>query len=93
MVKPQKTVSCPYCGATIPRNAPSCPECGSDEQTGWSDQTYLDGIDLGEDHDYEKTLENEFSTKKHRRTCSLPQTITAVILLLLFVIAIIRALV
>jgi len=61
MVKPQKTVSCPYCGATIPSNAASCPECGSDEQTGWSEQTYLDGIDLGEDHDDETTRDNDFS--------------------------------
>lgn len=39
---------CPNCGADVPGNAKSCPECGSDENTGWSDDTYLDGISLPE---------------------------------------------
>lgn len=37
---------CPNCGADVPGGASSCPECGSDENTGWSDRTYLDGISL-----------------------------------------------
>jgi hypothetical protein len=41
---------CPNCGADVPGGATSCPECGSDENTGWSEDTYLDGVTLpGED--------------------------------------------
>lgn len=44
---------CPNCGADVPGGAESCPECGSDERTGWSEDTYLDGVSLpgGEDDD------------------------------------------
>jgi len=37
---------CPNCGADVPGGAKSCPECGSDENTGWSEDTYLDGVSL-----------------------------------------------
>ena len=37
---------CPNCGAEVDANATSCPECGSDERTGWSDDTLYDGLDL-----------------------------------------------
>jgi hypothetical protein len=37
---------CPNCGADVPGGSASCPECGSDDRTGWSEDTYLDGISL-----------------------------------------------
>ncbi len=37
---------CPHCGADVPGGSKSCPECGSDEHTGWSEDTYLDGVSL-----------------------------------------------
>jgi len=37
---------CPNCGADVPGGSTSCPECGSDEHTGWSEDTYLDGVTL-----------------------------------------------
>ena len=41
---------CPNCGADVPGGSESCPECGSDDRTGWSEDTYLDGVTLpGED--------------------------------------------
>ena len=40
------TFSCPVCGADVPRKAKSCPECGACEKSGWSEDHYLDGIDL-----------------------------------------------
>lgn len=40
------TFSCPVCGADVPRNAKSCPECGACEKSGWSEDRYLDGVDL-----------------------------------------------
>ncbi len=37
---------CPNCGAEVSLKALSCPECGSDEKTGWSEDTMYDGLDL-----------------------------------------------
>lgn len=37
---------CPNCGAEVPVKALSCPECGSDEKTGWSEDTMYDGLDF-----------------------------------------------
>jgi hypothetical protein len=38
--------ACPNCGAEVPIKAKSCPDCGSDENTGWSEDTMYDGLDL-----------------------------------------------
>ncbi len=43
--------NCPVCGEEVPRNAKSCPECGACDKSGWSDDQYLDGLDLP-DEDY-----------------------------------------
>jgi hypothetical protein len=53
-------ICCPHCGGEINKNASSCPHCGSDEKTGWSQDTYLDGIDLSEDRSYEDICRQEF---------------------------------
>ena len=37
---------CPNCGADVPAGAAACRECGSDESTGWSEDTLYDGLDL-----------------------------------------------
>jgi hypothetical protein len=39
---------CPNCGAEVTQGASACPECGSDDATGWSEETLYDGIDLPE---------------------------------------------
>ena len=55
---------CPNCGAKVPRNAKACPECGSDEQTGWSEESHVDGLDLpDESFDYEDFVKREFEGK------------------------------
>jgi zinc ribbon protein len=55
---------CPNCGAEVPRNAKACPECGSDEQTGWSEESRVDGLDLPDDNfDYEDFVKREFQGK------------------------------
>ena len=46
---------CPNCGAEVPVKALSCPECGSDEKTGWSEDTMYDGLDLPA---FEETRDN-----------------------------------
>ena len=57
-------VNCPYCGASIKKNATACPECGSDEMTGWSEFSYMDGITTVDEEEYDELYENEFSQKK-----------------------------
>lgn len=75
----------------IKRKAKACPHCGSDERTGWSDETYLDGIDLGDDIDYEEMVAKEFSNKNYsQQWWKSWRVVTAIVLLLLFLIVILR---
>jgi hypothetical protein len=60
MPRNAETIPCPYCGEPIKKNAPACPYCGSDERTGWSEERYLDDVDLPEDTDYDEILRKEF---------------------------------
>ncbi|MEZ5323426.1 MAG: hypothetical protein R3F34_19690 [Planctomycetota bacterium] len=39
---------CPVCGSDVPVGALACKECGSDDETGWSEDTAYDGLDLPE---------------------------------------------
>jgi len=57
-------VVCPFCGEPISRNAKACRHCGSDEKTGWSENTYLDGIDIPDQTEYNELLESEFGSPK-----------------------------
>ncbi len=61
---PKETVACVYCGEQIDANASACPHCGSDENTGWSEETYLDGIDFVDEDQYEEIREQEFGNKR-----------------------------
>jgi len=87
----EDTVACPNCGEQIKRNAAACPHCGSDERTGWSDATYLDGIGLPDDVDYDSIVDAEFGENKgtHPKVPTL-YVIVAAIILALFVIGILR---
>lgn len=40
------TFACPNCGSDVRADALACRECGSDADTGWSDATLYDGLDL-----------------------------------------------
>ena len=52
---------CPHCGADIPPGARLCPECGADEQTGWSDEARVGGLDLpDQEFDYDEFVQREF---------------------------------
>lgn len=62
MLRNFDVVHCPLCGGEIKKNAASCPHCGSDDKTGWSPDTYLDGIDLPDDVSYEDIRQEEFGT-------------------------------
>lgn len=38
--------TCPVCGQEVRGDALACPGCGSDDETGWSEDTEYDGVDL-----------------------------------------------
>ena len=56
--------TCLFCGMEIAEDAKSCRHCGSDENTGWSESQYLDGIDLDDDFDYDDAYNEEFGDGK-----------------------------
>ncbi|MGA2603096.1 MAG: zinc-ribbon domain-containing protein [Verrucomicrobiia bacterium] len=67
---PRDEFICPNCGAEVPANAKACPECGSDEKTGWSDDTIYDGTDIEdpEEFDYDDWKRREVEGRGPRRT-------------------------
>jgi hypothetical protein len=86
-------VPCPYCGELIKANVKACSYCGSDEQTGWSENTYLDGIDLGDDFNYDELAAKEFSSGKHSISWWKSwKTILAAVMVFLFLFLIFRVL-
>ncbi|MBN2036796.1 MAG: zinc-ribbon domain-containing protein [Chitinispirillaceae bacterium] len=85
MARDNRTISCPHCGESIKRDAAACPYCGSDEKTGWSTDTYLDGVDLPDDIDYEDLRAREFNGSSGRKPQQSWMVITAIIVLAAFV--------
>jgi hypothetical protein len=47
----EDTFACPICGAEVRVGTPSCLNCGSDDETGWSEDTLYDGLGLAESTD------------------------------------------
>ena len=61
------TFTCPVCGADVPRRAKACPECGACEKSGWSEDRYLDGLDLpDENFDHREFTRLEFGRGSRR---------------------------
>ena len=89
-------VACPHCGERIARKARSCRHCGSDDRTGWSEATYLDGIDLPDEEDYADSLEREGFRKRAPRAAGKRDAgrwlwgAVASVLILLFVLFLLR---
>ena len=87
-------VPCPHCGEEIKSNAHSCPHCGSDDETGWSEGTYLDGIDIPDEDSYEEIRRNEFGDRERLRTVShrLIIIILSVVVIVVFIVCILMRL-
>lgn len=83
---------CPHCGAEVPRGARACPECGSDEQTGWSEETNTGGLDLPDDEfNYEEYVKKEFGGGSPKpRGVRWIWWIVAVLIIVGFVVMLIR---
>ncbi len=79
---------CPNCGTDLSENAKVCPNCGSDESTGWSENTYLDGLGIPFEDEYAEIKESEFKSKRKRQVTWV--AVVGLILLILFVVMIFR---
>jgi RNA polymerase subunit RPABC4/transcription elongation factor Spt4 len=86
------TFTCPNCGAEISTKARACPECGSDEKTGWSDETIYDGtgIEDPEEFDYEVWKRRESGGGKRMGKREWLWWFVAVLVLAVFVWLLIR---
>jgi hypothetical protein len=93
MVQANNTIPCPHCGEPIKHDAKSCWSCGSDEKTGWSNGAYMDGIDTGEDFNYDEMLAKEFPhlAKKKKPKISW-MTIVGAVVLFFFIAAFVKIL-
>jgi len=79
--------NCPNCGEPVPWKAKACPHCGSDENTGWSENTYLDSVDLYDEDDYQETLRREFGIPpRGARRRNILLGFTAAVILILFLL-------
>lgn len=91
--------ACPHCGERLKRNARSCRHCGSDDSTGWSEATYLDGADLPDEGDYAGSLEREGLRKRAAGIPARPDLrrwlsgAVATLLILLFLLWLLRGMV
>ncbi len=84
-----ETFLCPNCGAEVPVGSASCPECGSDERTGWSEDTLYDGLDLPDpdDFDYDEWLRRETGGERFpARSWGIAAVAVAAVLLLLYLL-------
>jgi hypothetical protein len=81
--------TCPNCGEDVPPNAKACPECGADETTGWSETAYTSDLDLplsDEEFNYEEYKKREFGTASKPNGIAWYWWVTAIILLLAFLL-------
>jgi len=83
---------CPCCGAQVASGARACPDCGSDERTGWSQNTYLDGLDLPgmDESDYEEMLAREFSSPKSKSRIEWKTIVGVILLVAMFLLFALR---
>jgi len=85
------TFECPVCGEDVPAKAKACPHCGACEKSGWNaDARGADGLDLPEDDfDYEKFAHEEFGSPAKWANKQLVWKVTAVVILVLIVAAVV----
>lgn len=80
---PSETFTCPNCGTEVPDSAACCPEFGSDDETGWSQDTMYDDLDLPQDDEQEEEFDIESRIENGPVVGSLPGIVVAIIAALL----------
>jgi hypothetical protein len=58
---------CPNCGEVLVGDPTRCSRCGSDEETGWSEETLYDGVELDGDFDYDAFVREELEPHRGAR--------------------------
>jgi hypothetical protein len=74
---------CPNCDTEVPVKSLSCPECGSDKNTGWSENTLYDGLDLSEEESSYTTTPST-SLFQNRYFISIVTIISLIVFLLIY---------
>ncbi|MDZ4787587.1 MAG: hypothetical protein SH807_01470 [Blastochloris sp.] len=82
---------CPSCGEFVPEGYKACPYCGADHLSGWKEEetTNSDGLDLpDESFDYDNFVQEEFGNGSPKNKLHPIWWLTALVLLLIFIIGI-----
>ncbi len=76
----------------MPAGTKACPECGSDEKTGWSENTIYDGTDIEdpEEFDYRDWERRELGGGKRRSRREWLWWVVAVAVVIAFLLLFIR---
>ncbi len=78
---------CPVCGAEVPPHATVCESCGACPSSGWSEKAAYDGLGLPDaEFNYEEFVDQEFEGDRSGPRRPLWAMITAVVLVVLFVV-------
>ena len=75
--------TCPVCGEVVQANALACPHCGADDETGWSEETAYDGMELPVDDEWPV----HEGAAKRRKTFSAGLAILMIALMLILLLA------
>ena len=87
-IQPRTPGVCPVCGEEVPRGALACPECGADHNSGWrEDADTYDGVDLPEhDFNYDDFVKREFGSRAKPAAIKPVWWITAILLIVAFIV-------
>ena len=79
---------CPACGEDVPPDALACPECGADHNSGWrEDADTYDAVDLpDEDFNYDEFVKREFGSSPKAVAIKAVWWITAILLIVAFIV-------
>ncbi len=77
----KETWNCPLCGEPLKENAVFCPHCGSDSETGWSEDTYLDGADW---------IHEEWEPEDKKKGSSVSLLVLGILVVVVIILSILR---
>lgn len=89
----RSSFACPHCGHLVQAGKRVCPNCGSDEETGWSENSEYAHLDpTFDEKDYAQAAASEFGIPKGKKSGWRDVIVPAVagVLLLLWLIYTLR---